>query len=205
MIPAYWTEQGTLCWTTGPILGPLVQFKHWFYDFMKRHPELSLRQAEATSTARARGFNKRIVGEYFDKLEALIDKHRFDAAHIFNVDESGITTVQKPGKVIARRGKKQVGSLTSDERGFTTTVLCCFSASGTYVHPMMIFKRKRLADELNIGAPPGSNVCCNESGWMTKELFVKWLKHCLCCRQFIARYRSWGWLMCTTMTWVRTG
>ena len=32
-------------------------------------------------------------------------------------------------------------------------------------------------DELEIGAPPGSNVCCNESGWMTKELFVKWLKH----------------------------
>ena len=102
--------------------------KHWFYDFMKRHHELSLRQAEATSTARARGFNKRSVGEYFDKLEALIDKHSFDAAH---VDESGITTVQKPGKVIGRRGKKQVGSFTSGERGFTTTVVCCFSASGT--------------------------------------------------------------------------
>ena len=151
--------------------------KHWFYDFMKRHPELLLRQAEATSTARARGFNKRSVGEYFDKLEALIAKHSFDAAHIFNVDESGITTVQKPGKVIGRRGKKQVGSLTSGERGFTTTVVCCFSASGTYVPPMMIFKRKRLPDELKIGAPPGSNVRCNESGWMTKELFVKWLKH----------------------------
>ena len=28
-----------------------------------------------------------------------------------------------------------------------------------------------------LGAPPGSNVCCNDRGWMTKELFVKWLKH----------------------------
>ena len=69
-----------------------------------------------------------------------------------------------------------MGSLTSGERGFTTTVVCCISASGTYVPPMMIFKRKRLPDELKIGSP-GSNVCCNESGCMTKELFVKWLKH----------------------------
>ena len=94
--------------------------KHWFYDFMKRHPQLALQQSEATSTARANGFNRTSVGEYFDKLTALIDKHSFDALHIFNMDESGITTVQKPGKVIGRRGKKQVGSLTSGERGFTT-------------------------------------------------------------------------------------
>ena len=49
--------------------------KNRFYDFVKRHPEWSLRQAEATSTVRARGFNKMTDGEYFDTLEALIDKH----------------------------------------------------------------------------------------------------------------------------------
>ena len=44
---------------------------------------------------------------------------------------------------------------------------------GTYVPPMMIFKRKRLADELKIGAPPGSNVCCNESVCqMAETLFM---------------------------------
>ena len=85
--------------------------------------------------------------------------------------------MQKPGKVIDRRGKKQVGSLTSGERGFTTTVVCCFSASGSYVPPMIIFKRKRLPEELKLGAPPGSEICCNDSGWMTKELFLRLVKH----------------------------
>ena len=96
------------------------------------------------------------------------------------MDESGITTVQKPGKVFGRRRKKQVGSLTSGERGFTTTVVCCFSASGTYTYvpPMMIFKRKRLPDELKIGAP-GSNVCCNDSGWI--EVFKKHLFDIILC------------------------
>ena len=42
---------------------------------------------------------------------------------------------------------------------------------------MVIFKRKRLQNELKMGAPPGSKVCCKDSGWMTKELFFKWLKH----------------------------
>ena len=151
--------------------------KHWFYDFMRRHRQLVLRQSEATSTARANGFNRTSVGEYFDKLTALIDKHSFDALHIFNMDESGITTVQKPGKVIGRRGKQQVGSLTSGERGFTMTVVCCFSASGSYAPPMIIFKRKRLPEELKLGAPPGSEICCNDSGWMTKELFLRLVKH----------------------------
>ena len=151
--------------------------ERWYYRFIKRHPELSLRQAEATSMARARGFNRKNVSDFFDKTETIIDKHKLEAVHIFNMDESGITTVQKPGKVIARCGKKQVGALTSGERCFTTTVVCCFVASGIYVPPMIIFKRQQLPNELKLGAPPGSDITDNESGWMTAELFLKWLKH----------------------------
>lgn len=151
--------------------------KHWYNDFMKRHPTLSLRQPEPTSIARAKGFNRKSVYEFYDKLENIVTQYSLKAYQIFNMDESAITTVQKPGKVISAKGKKQVGALTSGEKGVTTTVVCAMSASGVYVPPMIIFKRKRMIDALGHGAPSGSLVTNNESGWMTKELFSDWLKH----------------------------
>ena len=68
--------------------------KHWYYDFMCRHPDLSLRQPEPTSLGRAKGFNRKSVGEFFTE-----------------------------------------------------------------------------------GAPEGSLVVNNKSGWMDKDLFLQWLKH----------------------------
>ena len=51
------------------------------------------------------------------------------------------------------------------------------SAGGNFVPPMVIFKRKRMTESLKDGAPPGSVVVNNESGWMTKEHFLEWLTH----------------------------
>lgn len=39
--------------------------RYWFENFMKRHPELSMRTAEGTSIARASGFNKKSVDMFF--------------------------------------------------------------------------------------------------------------------------------------------
>jgi hypothetical protein len=57
-----------------------------------------------------------------------------DASSIYNVDETGLSTVQrKTRKILAMKGKQQVGSLSSGERGTATTPICCVSASGHYV------------------------------------------------------------------------
>ena len=42
---------------------------------------------------------------------------------------------------------------------------------------MILFKRKRMAPDLKDGAPEGSLVINNESGWMDKDMFVIWLRH----------------------------
>ena len=39
--------------------------KDFYYAFMKRHPDLSLRSAESTSLQRAKGFNKEQVDMFF--------------------------------------------------------------------------------------------------------------------------------------------
>ena len=95
-----------------------VAGKDWLQGFMSRHPELSLRQPEATSAATAHGFNRQSVNRFFDLLTALVEEHNFPPDKIYNVDETGMTTVQtRPSKIIALRGKRQVGALTSAERG----------------------------------------------------------------------------------------
>ena len=154
--------------------------KTWYRKFMLQHPEISLRQTEATSVARASGFNNEAVGRYFNLLEKIIDEHKLTAKCIYNMDESGISVVglQKScQKVIGLTGKHQIGSISSAERGINTTVVCCNNAAGQYVPPLVIFKRKRMPAELSKGAPIGSVVTCSDNGWMDADTFNKWLQH----------------------------
>ena len=85
----------------------------------------------------------------------------------------------KPSKVFALKGRKQVGSLTSAERGLLSTAVIYASAGGNFVPPMIIFPRKRMKVELQDVAPPGTTFECHSSGWMQLEIFSKWFEHFL--------------------------
>jgi hypothetical protein len=77
----------------------------WYYGFIARHPQISLRQPEATSMARARSFCKENVTEFFTVLDKIVQQNNLNAGQIFNMDETALSTVQKPQKVLARKGK----------------------------------------------------------------------------------------------------
>ena len=150
----------------------------WFRNFMNRNPTLSIRTPEATSLARAEAFNKNQIKKYFDCLKKVITEHDLKPDQIFNMDESGFSTVQsKTEKVLAQRGRKQVGTLTSAERGHHFTVVCCMNAIGNYIPPGMIFPRKNMKRELIDKAPTGTIGLAQENGWMNGEVCLKWMQH----------------------------
>ena len=172
-------EYGTKLEITMPISWGERGFasKDWMTNFIKRHPELTLRSPEATSLSRVTSFNRYNVNQFFDNYVKVLERTHFTPDQIWNLDETGCTTVQKPNKVLAARGVKQVGAIVSAERGQLVTLCCAVNAMGNTIPPMFVFPRVHFNKRFLHGAPIGSICEAYPSGWMTSNTFLVFMKH----------------------------
>nr|XP_047132505.1 MFS-type transporter clz9-like [Hydra vulgaris] len=85
--------------------------------------------------------------------------------------------VQKPVKVLAGKGSKQVGRITSAERGTLVTVCCASNAIGNSIPPLLVFPRVKFHDYMIKEGPPGCVGFANPSGWINSDIFIEWIKH----------------------------
>ena len=111
------------------------------------------------------------ITDFFGKLGAVYGKLNLISKpmQVYNSDETGVTIVHKPGKVLAELGRRHVYSVTSGEKGRTDTVLSCISASG-FVLPPCIYSipvKEESSRQLKEEALPDTLFCNSDNASIT--------------------------------------
>jgi len=152
--------------------------RKWLKNFLRHHPQISVRTPEGLSPSRARGFTPGSVAQFFEIYKPAMDNIKHNPARLYNCDKTGITIVQhKHMKILGMKGKRQISSLQPAERGSLVTVINCMSPTGHFIPPLLVFTRKNMKQELMNGTPPGSIHACHPSGWIQSEIFSHWFLH----------------------------
>ena len=151
--------------------------EHWWQLFRKRHPNIVLRKSDSLERTRTEAFNEVIVTEYFEILRNTLTTNNLTTSprQIYNCDETFLPMNYTREKVVAAKGAKNVYSLTTGTSDHIS-LLCCVSAAGLPLPPMIIYSRSFPGGPYRFDGPDDALYAKSDSGWIDTELFLSWLK-----------------------------
>ena len=153
---------------------------NWVTKFIKRHPDqLKSRFSRRYDYQRAKQENPRVIQQWFDLIQATIQKYGILDDDIYNFDETGFAMgLTATAKVITRAeyyGRRPV--LQPGNREWVTVVES-ISASGWALPPTIIFKAKLYHYAWFDNLPGDWRFEVSANGWTTDEIGLRWLQKC---------------------------
>lgn len=151
----------------------------WYQNFLKRHPMISVREAESVNKARAIITEESIRAWFRDLKNYLTESKNEDILEdpdrILNGDEAGFSMCPKTGKVLAPRGWKNLYSIKIGNEKDNITVLIVFTASGKICPPLVLFPYVRPPAALVENMPSNWILGRSDSGWMKGDVFFEFI------------------------------
>ena len=151
--------------------------ERWLYaGFLKRHRDITFIKPRPLNISRAKSVTEDAVEQYFQNLNDILVKYNLleSPELIFNIDESGFSPEHSAPKIATAKG--HTPEFISSPRSTMVTCIGACSAVGNFVPPFLIFKGKRLSDDLKEGASAGCGFAMSETGWSNSLLFQEYLK-----------------------------
>lgn len=148
----------------------------WLTAFRRRN-NLVKRVPQLMSLNRAKALCPETVKLFYDKLEFLYEQYNFPASRIYNIDETGVTTVPPArSRVLVHKTMKNVQQISTAERGTLTTVILGMNATGQHISPAIIYSRKK-QDDLRANLPSNYKLFYSKNGWVNSDIFLQYMKH----------------------------
>jgi len=112
------------------------------------------------------------VASFYENLQALYDKHNYEAHQIWNCNESSAQAGKDGGgHIIAQRHSQNVHIVIPDQPKWLS-VLSCINAKGEYLPNFYIFKkRRRTRIFLKKTKEKNAILAMQPKAWMTNYLF----------------------------------
>lgn len=148
----------------------------WYMNFLKRHPNVSVRESESINKARE-AIEETTIQKWFADLHIFLAERNVleildNPSRILNVDETGISLCPKTGKVL---GSNNVYIVKKGNEKETITVLVVMTASGEMCPPFVVLPYIRPPKAVIENIPSDWIVGKSETGLMRGDVFYEYI------------------------------
>ncbi|XP_049886788.1 uncharacterized protein LOC126381335 [Pectinophora gossypiella] len=152
--------------------------RKWYNLFLNRHPEISERLSQNLTTSRE-NVNEKQINQWFSEVEKYLQDNQLseivkDPSRVFNADETAFFLNPKPGRVLVKKGNKNIYSTSGNEKE-NLTVLFTTNAAGDIAPPMVVFSYDRIPRDIAESIPSNWGIGRSETGWMCASTFYEYI------------------------------
>jgi hypothetical protein len=152
---------------------------NWPYTFTKRRPELRTRYNRRITYQRAKQEDPKVIKQWFQTVQEVIEEHGIHEDDIWNFDETGFAMgVCTTSKVITAVERSERPRTVIQGNWEWVTIIECVSSKGISIPPVVILKAKehQATWYQEPGLPKTWILSTSENGWTTDKIGLQWLK-----------------------------